>query len=66
MVLVVSRSDLHFGFEHPFFPFLIGRVSNIVRRKVGHLKRKTKFLTALSLEIFVTSYTGTPAIAADN
>ena len=43
MVLVVSRSDLHFGFEHPFFPLLIGRTSNITRRRVGRLERKTKF-----------------------
>ena len=66
MVLVVSRSDLHFGFEHPFFPFQIGRTNNITRRRVGRLERKTKFLTASSLEIFATLYTGTLAIAADN
>ena len=45
---------------------MIGRASNIARRKVGRLESKTKFLTASSLEIFATSYTGTPAIAPDN
>ena len=38
MFLVVSRSNVHFGFEHPFFASPIGRASRIARRKVGPLE----------------------------
>ena len=33
MFLVESPSEVHFGFEHPFFACPIGRISKFVRPK---------------------------------
>ena len=40
MFLVVSRSDVHFGFDHPFFECPIGRARKIARPKSRAPKKK--------------------------
>ena len=40
MFLVASRSDVQFGFDHPFFAYPIGRVSKIARQKSRELRKK--------------------------
>ena len=56
MFLVVSRSNLHFGFDHPFFFFFfacpIGRESKIARPKIRPPAKKfvQPYLTNLQLK----------------
>ena len=39
MLLVLSRSDVHFGFEHPFLCAWSGAQIKLLARKIGRLER---------------------------
>ena len=39
MLLVLSRSDVHFGFEHPFLCARSGAQIKLLARKIGRLER---------------------------
>ena len=41
MFLVVSRSGVHFGFEHPFFTCPIRRASKMAREKIRAFRKKS-------------------------
>ena len=50
MFLVVSRSDVHFGFDHPFFACLIGHASKTARPEIW--APRTKFARPFRQKIF--------------
>ena len=49
MFIVVSRSDVHFGFEQLFFACPIGPAILLARRKIGRLERN--LFTPVTIEM---------------